>query len=164
MSSDTGVYFWQEDDKLILFVSGRVTANEAYDIYQQLEGWMRDHTESTLVVDMDHTSYIDSTTIGTLIKLHKTQKAADGEFYLCNLSEPVYDVIHKTKLDRYFTILENETLHEIEESARSRMPLHSGRDLNAAFVLDAHNDILEVAPEMRSKFEGLIAVLREQVD
>lgn len=164
MSSETGACFWQEDDKLILFVSGRITANEAYDMYQQLEDWMRDHEGSTLFIDMDDTSYIDSTTIGTLIKLHKAQKASKGEFFLCNLSESVHEVIHKTKLDRYFTIIENDMLHEIEEGARRRMPMRSRGELNAAFVLDAHNDILEVAPEMKEKFAGLISVLRAQVD
>lgn len=163
MTSDTGVYFWQEDDKLILFVFGRITANEAYSIYQQLDGWLSEHAGGTVFVDLDHTNYIDSTTVGTLIRLHKHQRSENGGFYLCNLSPQVRDVIEKTKLDRYFSILENSELHDLDERALGQMPLHDDGRPDAAFVLDAHNDICEVAPEMKPKFEGLLSVLRRQI-
>mgnify|MGYP006273873347 CR=1 FL=1 len=163
MSSDTGMYFWRSGEQLFLFVAGRVTATEAYAMYRHVEGWVSDHPQSSIFVDLDHTDYIDSTTIGTLIRLHKQQRAAGGEFYLCNLSASVADIIAKTKLTGYFDILENDALHSIEQESLQRMPKHDGHDVDSSFVLDAHNDICRVRPELTPKFEGLISVLRRQV-
>lgn len=161
MSSDAGLYFWRSDDDLFLFVSGRVTATEAYSLYHHVEGWISEHPRGSIYVDLDRTNYVDSTTIGTLIRLHKQQHAAGGAFFLCNLSAPVADVIAKTKLTRYFDIIENETLHLIEEDCVEQMPRHSGHDVDSSFVLDAHNDICEARPELTPLFEGLMGVLRD---
>jgi hypothetical protein len=43
------------------------------------------------------------------------------------------------------------------------MPITGQGDLNAAFVLDAHNDICEVVPEMKPQFAGLIDILEQQI-
>jgi anti-anti-sigma factor len=164
MNTDTGVHFLQDGDRLILFVFGRITANEAYALYHQLHVWLAEHTAGTVFVDMDHTTYIDSTTVGTLIKLHKQQRSGPGGFYLCNLSPQVRDVIEKTKLDRYFSIIENADLHQLEQRALEQMPVTGTGDLSAAFVLDAHNDICEVVPEMKPQFAGLIDILEQQLN
>lgn len=162
MPSDAGMYFWRAGDELILFVTGRVTATEAYAMYQHVEDWLREHPHGSVFVDLDQTNYIDSTTIGTLIRLHKQQHSAGGLFCLCNLSGPVAEIIEKTKLSRYFDIIENDTLHSIEHEYLEQLPRSRGKDVDSAFVLDAHNDICQVRPELTPKFESLISVLRQQ--
>ena len=82
MPSDAGMYFWRAGDELVLFVTGRVTATEAYSMYRHVEGWLEEHPHGSVFVDLDQTNYIDSTTIGTLIRLHKQQRAAGGGFCL----------------------------------------------------------------------------------
>jgi hypothetical protein len=51
MSSDAGLYFWRSDDDLFLFVSGRVTATEAYSLYRHVEGWVSEHPRGSIYVD-----------------------------------------------------------------------------------------------------------------
>lgn len=162
MASEAGIFFWHTDDQLVLFVSGRVTATEAYALYHHLDQWLQDHQQASVFVDLDDTSYIDSTTIGTLIRLHKERAAAGGQLVLCNLSPSVYDIISKTKLTRYFTIIEDDTLHSIEHEYLERMSHPQVGDIDSSFVLDAHNDICAVRPELTEKFEGLLRVLRQQ--
>ena len=164
MGTDTGVYFWHDDDEIILFVTGRMTATEAYAMYRHLEPWLSEHDGGTVFLDLDQTIYMDSTTVGTLIKIHKEQKTRCGRFFLCNPSDPVRDIIRKTKLDRYFSIIDNTQLRDLERSAIKRMPIHEGPTVDGAFVLEAHNDICEVAPEMKPQFQGVISLLRRQLE
>jgi anti-anti-sigma factor len=161
MASDAGMYFWCNDGELFLFITGRVTATEAYSMYRHVEEWTQEHQQSSVFIDLDNTTYIDSTTIGTLIRLHKQQRSDGGMLALCNLSEAVASVIDKTKLTSYFNIIENEDLHEIEQNYLKRMPRHHGRDVDSSFVLDAHNDICQVRPELKPTFEGLISTLKQ---
>lgn len=164
MPDDTGLYFWRGDDELVLFVGGRVTATEAYTLYHHLESWLTDHPEGTVYLDLDGTRYIDSTTIGTFIRLHKQRLERGGALYLCNLSHQVAEVIRQTKLTRYFRIIENASLREFDQSVLRALPTHADTSLDASFVLDAHNDICAVRPELESTFSGLLTVLRAQVD
>ncbi|MEX2444421.1 MAG: STAS domain-containing protein [Alkalispirochaeta sp.] len=161
MASDAGMYFWCNDEELFLFITGRVTAAEAYSMYRHVEEWTHEHPQSSVFVDLDNTTYIDSTTIGTLIRLHKQQRADGGTLALCNLSEAVANVIDKTKLTNYFDIIEDEDLHQIEQDYLKQMPRHRGRDVDSSFVLDAHNDICRVRPELKPKFDGLISALKQ---
>ncbi|MFW5694667.1 MAG: STAS domain-containing protein [Alkalispirochaeta sp.] len=160
MPSDAGMYFWCNDDELFLFIRGRVTATEAYSMYRHVEEWTRVHQESSVFVDLDNATYIDSTTIGTLIRLHKQQRAHGGSLVICNPSDAVANVIEKTKLSNYFTIIEDEELHAVEKDYLETMPRHHGTDVDSSFVLDAHNDICRVRPELTPKFQGLISELK----
>lgn len=162
MSSDAGIFFWRSDEQLVLFVSGRVTATEAYALYHHLAQWLSAHQHARVFIDLDHTTYIDSTTIGTFIRLHKERLAAGGQLVLCNLSPVVRDIVTKTKLAGYFNIIEDDTLHAIEENYLEQMSHAAGADLDSSFVLDAHNDLCQVRPELTEKFEGLMRVLRQQ--
>ncbi len=161
MPSDAGLYFWSNNGELFLFISGRITATEAYSMYRHVEEWTQQHPRSSVFIDLDNTTYVDSTTIGTLIRLHKQQRADGGALCLCNPSPAVANVIDKTKLTNYFTIIENDTLHAIEKNYLETMPRHRGGDVDSSFVLDAHNDICQVRPELTSEFQGLISVLKQ---
>ena len=163
MSTDVGMYFWRKGDELFLFVSGRITATEAYSMYHHVAEWIERNPCRSIFVDLDRTEYMDSTTIGTLIRLHKQQRSVGGEFFLCNLSPAVAEVIEKTKLSRYFSIIENEVLHDLEDEFLEKLPDHEGGDVDSSFVLDAHNDICKVRPELTPQFEVLLGVLRRQV-
>lgn len=161
MASNAGMYFWRNEGELFLFITGRVTATEAYSLYRHVDEWTHEHPQSSVFIDLDNTTYIDSTTIGTLIRLHKQQRSDGGTLALCNLSDSVANVIDKTKLTNYFTIIEDENLHHVEEQFLEHMPRHSGHDVDSSFVLDAHNDICRVRPELTPAFEGLIAALKQ---
>ncbi len=161
MKHDTGMYYWNDGERLVLFLTGRITANEAYLLYQHVAPWLEDHPSGMVIADMDATNYIDSTTIGTLIRLHKDRRRRGGAFVLCNLSDAVEDIIRKTKLIRYFTVITDEALRNLEHTAYEQMPRRSDQTLDSSFVLDAHNDICNVVPELRPQFESLMEVLAE---
>lgn len=164
MSSDTGIYFWDSDNGLVIIVTGRITAAEAYSLHSHVESWIEKHNGCSVFVDLDHTEYVDSTTIGTLIRLHKKQKLLNGRLVLCNLSEPVRKILEQSKLLRYFRIISEEKLRHLEQDAFRRLPMRSKEDMDRSFVLDAHNNICEIVPELRGEFDMLIRVLTDGGD
>ncbi len=160
MHDRAGLYFWDNGSQLVLFLSGRVTANEAYQFFAHLQPWMAAHPTGSLILDLDGTSYIDSTVIGTLIRLQKSQRRNGGSFALCNLSEAVEEIIRKTKLLKYFAIISDDALRDLEHVVFERLPERDREPLESRFVLDAHNDICEAVPELRPQFEQLISMLQ----
>lgn len=58
---------------------------------------------SLYILDMKNLLFIDSTGLGSLISIQKN--ITEGQrFVLCNISEPVLNIIKLTRLDKYFTI------------------------------------------------------------
>ncbi|WP_181311916.1 STAS domain-containing protein [Nocardioides campestrisoli] len=61
-----------------------------------------------LVVDLDHTTFLDSTALGTLIGARRRAHALKGSLALRCHRTQLLNVLRVTALDRVFTILEDE--------------------------------------------------------
>lgn len=161
MSDRTGLYFWSEGERLVLFLSGRITANEAYSLYSHVEPWLGEHPGGTVIADLSATDYIDSTMIGTLIRMHKELRRRGGVFALCNLSSRVEDIIRKTKLLGFFRVISDDALRDLEKRAFELVPRRTSESIDSSFVLDMHNDICSAVPELKPQFERLMSVLTD---
>lgn len=163
MQGDAEVYYWQDAERLVLFAAGRVTAAEAYSIHQQVAAWLERHPGSTVIVDLDQTEYMDSTTIGTLVRLHKLQQSGGAAFALTNPSQAAARTLEDMRLTRFFTVLEEPQLRSLEREAFHRVPRRPRGEMSSEFVLDAHHDLCGANPDLRPKFAKLIEVLSTQV-
>jgi anti-sigma B factor antagonist len=61
-----------------------------------------------LIVDLGGVSYMDSSGVGTLVKVSHAVKGYGGELLLVNPTERVRSIFEITTLDKYFTILGTE--------------------------------------------------------
>jgi anti-sigma B factor antagonist len=57
-----------------------------------------------LRLDLGQVRYLTSTALGRLVALHKRVRAAGGELVLANVTDPVYEVIHLTRLHEVFDV------------------------------------------------------------
>lgn len=60
--------------------------------------------ESKIVLDLAQVTYVDSTGIGTLIRIHSLAKSHGGVIKLVNLTKRIYDVLQITRLSLIFEI------------------------------------------------------------
>jgi anti-sigma B factor antagonist len=59
---------------------------------------------NSIIVDLSHVPYMDSSAIATLIEGLQLAKLSDIEFILCALTTGVQSIIELAKLDQIFTI------------------------------------------------------------
>lgn len=67
-----------------------------------------DERPARLILDLRDVSYMDSSGVGTLVKLYREVKAYDGQFTLVALQQWVRNLLEITKLDRFFHICASE--------------------------------------------------------
>ena len=158
-AEDPGVYVFAGDHQMFLLIRGRVTANEAYALFQHAGQTLDDPEIHAIWVDMDRCNYIDSTTIGTLIRMQKRVQARGGKFLIANPSPAVAAIIEKTKLTQYFSIVNDPAVASAERDLVAKVPVAQKHLLESSFVLDAHNDIVDAVPELRPQFEALLNAL-----
>lgn len=155
------VVFLHHGDRLIVFFRGSVTANHSYALYQQLEEWLTEKPVPKIFLDLHMATYIDSTTVGTLIRIHKFQQTRGASCVLTNLSEPVREILSQMKLLDYFEVAEDEEVRELEDKVVEQIPLEQRDKVTSEFVLDAHHDIVNIVPELRTEFEALFKALEQ---
>jgi len=66
---------------------------------------------STIIIDLAHVPYMDSSGIATLIEGLQLSKRSQVEFVLCALQEGVRSIIELARLDQIFTILDSREDH-----------------------------------------------------
>lgn len=155
------VVFLHHADSLIVFFRGSITANHSYALYQQLEAWLTEKPVPKVFLDLHMATYIDSTTVGTLIRIHKFQQAGGRNCVLTNLSEPVKAILTQMKLLDYFEVAEDAEVARLEERVVDQIPVEQREKVSSEFVLDAHHDIVNIVPELRKEFETLLKALEQ---
>jgi anti-anti-sigma factor len=62
----------------------------------------------SLVIDMVHLTYMDSSGIALMANLQKKLKSMNGKFFIINMSDEIKSVLKLAGLDKFFIILNSE--------------------------------------------------------
>ncbi len=94
-------------DHKIIAVSGEVDLYNVSELKKALFSAIDGNCKS-LIVDMKHVNYMDSSGIGALVAGQKKMKAHNGAFSLVNIHDDVLNILKLATLDRFFKIYESE--------------------------------------------------------
>src|SRR5579862_6200987 len=96
----------------VIACCGRIVAgSETESLRSHITGMMRDR--KNFVLHLGEVGFIDSSGLGTMVRLLTSTRQSRGDLKLCNVPQPIEKVLHLTNLDQLF-----ET-HDCEESAIS---------------------------------------------
>lgn len=157
------VYYLKQQNVLILFAEGHIQALTAYSMFEHVTEVVTQNGIEEVFLDLSETDYIDSTTIGTLLKLNRYMTEHDGKAWFCNPSENVSHVLKTCHLYGYLPIIFESSLSELRSDVLDHVPLQRKDLLTDDYVLEAHKDIVEASPQVRPKFEALLDVLEKRV-
>ena len=74
----------------------------------QLFGLVDDEAREKIILDFSNVEYLSSAALGKLITMDKKVKAAKGKLRLCSIRPEIYEVFAITKLNKLFSIHENQ--------------------------------------------------------
>ena len=151
-------------DPAIVKVNGRVNfANSAplRDFFDQVISSGRER----FVIDFRNCSGMDSTFLGILagVALELRKKVPPGRVLLCRLSERNYELIRNLGLHRIMDVDPAEHSFENEPVALSGEENESQSE-KARRVLEAHENLIKADEDNRSKFQDVIAYLKNQME
>ena len=94
----------QEGDAMVVDLNQEIDLHHSTSVKAHI-GAVLQQQPPTLIVNLQHVTYIDSSGLATLIDTHQKMKAYQGKLILRGMNEPVRKVFEVARLDRYFTIL-----------------------------------------------------------
>ena len=77
-------------------------------IGNQLFGLVDEDHRDKIVLDFTNVEYLSSAALGKLITMDKKVKSSKGKLRLCCIRPDIYEVFAITKLNKLFTICENQ--------------------------------------------------------
>jgi anti-sigma B factor antagonist len=93
---------------VILELDGRlVVGTESTDFRRKITGLISEDHKS-IILDMKHVAYIDSTGLGTLVVAHMQLQKAGGSVKLLNVSKRNVQLLILTKLSTVFEMFDQE--------------------------------------------------------
>jgi anti-anti-sigma factor len=88
-----------------------VTLDGRFDAYETpfIQKWFEEHPNpKKIVINLRNVAFMDASGLSTLVKGLKTCRQNNGDLYLCELQDSVRNIFQLTRLDRIFSIYNNE--------------------------------------------------------
>ncbi|MEZ4653045.1 MAG: STAS domain-containing protein [Candidatus Eisenbacteria bacterium] len=93
-----------EGGVLLLALEGRLTgASDASRLVETVERQVS-HEQNTVVIDLEHISWVDSTGVGALVSSFETIRRLGGTVRFCGLNDRLLRIMEITKLDQVLEI------------------------------------------------------------
>ena len=93
---------------VILDLMGKITIGDGSNKLRDEVNRLLESGEREIILNFEHTSYLDSSGIGELISRHTTTKNQGGHLKLLKLPKKIRDLLLVTKLLGVFETFENE--------------------------------------------------------
>lgn len=91
------------DDINVLYMEGSLTVATAQDVFSQTVSLLEDG-ETKFLLQMSAVEFIDSTGLGTIVRLSKRVREAKGELSLAEPQPKILEMFELTRLDKIFPI------------------------------------------------------------
>ncbi len=88
----------------IIEPSGILDSTEAESFRQQVDEALEQGIE-TVLIDLQHVSFVDSSGLGALVVALKKFKAMNRVMYICSVNDQVRMLFELTSMDRVFEVL-----------------------------------------------------------
>lgn len=153
------------EDPVIVKVNGKASFLNSGPV-KDLFGRLFEEGKRRFVLDFKNCTGMDSTFLGILagLAIQLRRAGGDASLVLCRLGERNAELIQNLGLHRILTIDDGKELPETADL----QALEKGKNLteleNARFVLQAHENLVEVDEANKSKFQDVISFLKMQID
>jgi anti-anti-sigma factor len=117
--------------------------------FQEEVGGLVDRGITHVVLNLRLVSFINSTALGAIIKLHKRCKAEAGDLVLCRASPIVKDIVHKLGIDQLVPIYDED-----EAAVKHMIKSLNAREATREATLDEEKVLVSFPDEVRNRQVG----------
>ena len=163
MTKISRIFYVQNKNAVILYFINKITALYSYSLKEHFKKLIDRCQLKNVWIDFSQCSYMDSTTIGSVIQLHNLLREKEGKLHLCNLSKSILKMFKSSHLDHFLNIEEDSQNLQMDDDVLRRIPIKSEQDVTDEFILDTHHDLVKIVPELKSDFNNLFSVLEDKI-
>ena len=152
-------------DPIVVKISGKANYLNC-NAFREFIGQMVSDSKGRIVLDFEDCKGMDSTFLGILAgtALELLKQTPAGVLLLCNLGERNHELVCNLGLQNLLTIAEEIPDSSDTGDAAEFSALKNVKISDAKNVLQAHEDLVQADTTNASKFQDVIAFLKNQVE
>jgi anti-anti-sigma factor len=116
----SSIFDLEEKDQVFI-VNLHLPQIDMFNVTELLEDFkvLVERTPANIVLNLAETSFVDSSGMGGLIRIHQQIKAYEGQFYIANLNGKVANLMRITRSSQYLNCFDtmDEALKAIKKAA-----------------------------------------------
>jgi anti-anti-sigma factor len=157
---DAAVFYKDHGDSVYVRAVGHITAKLCPGLKDRIYARINaDRSLKAVHVDLSQCEYMDSTFMGLLVGVRKALKAIEGAFlYLHAPDATCRDLLKSVGILALVIVTE-----ELPEFPTLLVNTAVAEDLKPEFILNSHENLMELSEENRRRFAGLRAVLKKTI-
>ncbi len=93
----------QRDEALVISLTGEIDYNQSHKLLETLNREVEKRPKH-LIVDLGDVEYMDSSGLGTLVKVFQQVNGYKGKMSLAGMNDRVRNAFEITRLDQFFSI------------------------------------------------------------
>ena len=91
----------------VVHVNGSLTVATAQEFFSQMVSYL-EGGDSNFLLEMSSVDFVDSTGLGTIVRLAKRVREAKGELRVCDPQPKILELLELTRLDKILPIFKTQ--------------------------------------------------------
>ncbi len=152
-------------EPVVLKIAGRVSYLNSAPV-SDFFNRMAKLGKHNFILDFADCTTMDSTFLGIIAgaTLRVLKEDPPGSFVLCRLGTRNLELVRNLGLHRIATVDACDFPMEFDSPEQSLNASNDGKIENAKLVLQAHENLIEIDEKNKSRFQDVVAYLKNQVD
>jgi anti-anti-sigma factor len=159
MGNDSSILYNSHNETILFKLIGEIRHSSSAGFNAAIARLFGQTSTTNVVIDLRETTYIDSTNLGligiiarNLWKINKTKPT------LIIQRNDVYELLLSMGFENYFHMVESCT-----DGTDDLQPLKNSDPADASTILKAHETLIEMSENNRSKFRDLVELLKVEL-
>ena len=89
-------------------IDGAIKSGMELDLADQIERYLQTNKVPKIIIDMSKVPFVHSAALGVFLNIFRKIEKSYGRFALCNVTDPVDQLLEITKLGSVFEIFRNQ--------------------------------------------------------
>lgn len=157
----SNIFYLKKDDFLYFCFFDKITASYSFSLKKYLNSLLTNNKKiKKIYIDLSKCTYIDSTSIGTLIYIHNLAESLNAKLVLFNIPAKINKIMENANLKRFFNIREDNNL--LDFGTKLNNYILPDKKITSDFILDSHKNILKIAPDLKEEFCTILELLNNE--
>lgn len=158
---DEMIFYKREADTIYIRATGHITANSCSKLKDRVfEDFDSDAAPQNILIDLSHCEYMDSTFMGLIAGFNKRLlRQGKGPLILYKTNATCQKLLKTMGIANLVTMSE-----DLPQFPTMMETMNASEDASAEFILDSHNNLIELSEENEKRFATLRTILQNTIN
>ncbi len=158
---DEMIFYKKEADTVYIRATGHITANSCSQLKDRVfEDFDSDAAPQNIFIDLSQCEYMDSTFMGLIAGFNKRLlRQGKGPLTLYKVNETCQKLLKTMGIANLVTISE-----DLPQFPAMMETMNASEDASPEFILDSHNNLIELSEENEKRFATLRSILQNTIN